>query len=45
MENSAESIEKSIVETTWEDKDTEYVTQYEIHKKLLHLKDVDELEL
>ena len=45
MENSSENIEKSIVATTWEDKDTEYVAQYEIHKKHLNLKDIDELEL
>ena len=43
MENSSESIEKSIVGTTWEDKDTEYLAQCEIHKKHLHLKDIDEL--
>lgn len=45
MENSAESLENSIVETTWEDKDLDHVAQYIIYKKLLNLKDVDELEL
>jgi len=34
MENSTESIENSIVETTWEDKDTDLVVQYQIDKKL-----------
>ncbi len=42
MENPSESIEKSVVETTWEDKDTDLVVQYQIDKKL-HLESVDEL--
>jgi len=42
MENSAESIEDSIVDTTWEEKDTDLVVQYQIDKKL-KLESVDEL--
>lgn len=42
MKNSAESIEDSIVETTWEEKDTDLVVQYQLYKKL-KLESVDEL--
>ena len=42
MKNSTESIEDSIVETTWEEKDTDLVVQYQIYKKL-NLESVDEL--
>lgn len=45
MDNTNESIENSIIETTWEDKDTDYVAQHEVYKKLLNLKGVDELKL
>ena len=44
MEKSTKSLEDSIVETTWQDKDTEYVAQSQIYK-MLNLPDVDELEL
>ena len=42
MKNSTESIEDSIVETTWEEKDLDLVVQYQIYKKL-NLESVDEL--
>ena len=42
MGNSTESIEESVVETTWEDKDIDLVVQYQIDKKL-KLGSVDEL--
>jgi len=38
----ANSIENSIVETTWEDKDTDLLVQYQIDKKL-KLESIDEL--
>ena len=44
MENPSESIENTIVETTWKDKDIEYVAQYEIYKKL-NLKNINEISL
>ncbi len=42
MNNSAEDITESIVETSWEDKDTDLVVQYKMDKKL-NLESVDEL--
>lgn len=42
MANLSESLEESIVETTWEEKDTDLVVQYQIDKKL-NLESVDEL--
>lgn len=44
MANQPSSIENSVIPTTWNDEDTEYVAQYQIHKQLA-LKDVDELEV
>lgn len=43
MDNSSESIEKQIVEATWEDIDYEYMSQYIIYKQL-GLKNINELE-
>ena len=43
MSKSVKSLEESIVKVVWEDKDIDSVTQYEIDKHHLHLKDVDEL--
>ena len=42
--NDSQSIEESIVKTTWEDKDTDYVAHHELYKKL-GLKGVSELTL
>ena len=42
MKNSTKSIEDSIVETTWEEKDLDLIVQYQIYKKL-NLESVDEL--
>ena len=42
MTNSTESIEGLIIPTTWEEKDTDLVVQYQLYKKL-NLKSVDEL--
>ena len=42
MEQSVKDFEKSIVETTWEDKDTDYIVQA-IQDEKLGLKSVDEL--
>ena len=42
MANLSESLEESIVETTWEEKDADLVVQYQIDKKL-NLESVDEL--
>ena len=44
LKESLGSLEESIVPTTWEDKDTDLITQYRIDKEYLHLEDVDELE-
>jgi len=42
MADTASNIENDIVETTWEDKDTDLVVQYQIDKKL-NLESVPEL--
>ena len=34
MLNDYQSIEASIVKTTWDDRDTDYVAHHELYKKL-----------
>ena len=43
MSDPVKSLEESIVQAVWEDRDTDLIVQYKIDKNCLNLPDVDEL--